>query len=128
MLHLSVHLSSAQEARRITDRKTGLWNSQSLKTPYRENISDDEKIAGLSELWSEVKYNFANFDLVPELDWDYLYLSYLPKVRQTKSTLEYYRLLVELCALLKDGHTNVYPPEALTNELDARPPLRTDRK
>jgi len=125
MLHLSVHLTSAQEARRITDQETGLWTSHSLKTPYRENISDDEKIAGLSELWSEVKYNFANFDLVPELDWDNLYLSYLPKVRQTKSTLEYYRLLVELCALLKDGHTNVYPPEALANELDARPPLRT---
>src|SRR5215210_727589 len=78
-----------------------------FKSPYRENIGEDEKAAGLSRFWSEVKYNFANFDLVQGLDWDALHLEYLPKVRATKSTLEYYRVLTELCARLKDGHTNV---------------------
>lgn len=63
------------------------------KTPYRENLSEDEKVAGLSKFWSEVKYNFVNFDLVPDVNWDALYLEYLPKIRQTKSTVEYYKLM-----------------------------------
>lgn len=102
-----------------------LWDGAALSTPYRENLSEDEKIAGLSRFWSEVKFNFANFDLVPELDWDALYLAYIPKVRETKSTLEYYRLLMELCAKLKDGHTNVTPPEQLMGEFYSRPLIRT---
>lgn len=101
------------------------WNSPAMKTPYRENLSDDEKVAGLSKFWSEVKYNFANFDLVPDLDWDALYLAYLPKVRQTKSTAEYYRVLTELCARLKDGHTNVNAPAELSEEFYAYPDVRT---
>ncbi len=87
--------------------KKAFWNSPAQSTPYSENISDDEKIAGLSEFWSEVKYNFANLDLVPGLDWDALYLAYLPRVKQTKSTREYYSVLQEMCARLKDGHNLV---------------------
>jgi carboxyl-terminal processing protease len=102
-----------------------LWDGAALSTPFRENLSDDEKVAGLSRFWSEVKFNFANFDLVPDLNWDALYLAYLPKVRETKSTLEYYRLLMEFCALLKDGHTNVTPPEPLMGEFYSRPLIRT---
>ena len=101
------------------------WDNPALNTSYKENLSEDEKIAGLSKFWSEVKYNFVNFDLVPDLDWDALYLAYLPKVRATKSTLEYYRVLMEMCARLRDGHTNVNPPAELFNEISARPALRS---
>jgi carboxyl-terminal processing protease len=101
------------------------WSSKALETPYRENLSDDEKVAGLSKFWAEVRFNFANFDLVPGLDWDALYLAYLPKVRQTRSTREYYQVLQELCARLKDGHTNVVPPKEIEETLD-KPPLRTE--
>lgn len=102
-----------------------LWNSPALSTPYRENISDDEKAAGLSKLWSEVKFNFAFFGNVPDLDWDALYMEYMPKVRQTRSTLEYYRLLQEICAKLKDGHTGVGLPVELNEATDARPAIAT---
>ena len=61
-------------------------------------------------LWSEVKYNFAFFDRVPELDWDKVLDEYLPKVLQEQTTEEYYRLLERCIAQLKDGHTTVYPP------------------
>ncbi|MDP9079325.1 MAG: S41 family peptidase [Bacteroidota bacterium] len=101
------------------------WESKALLTSYRENISDDEKVAGLAKLWSEVKYNFANFDLVPRLKFDSLYLAYLPKVKQTKSTLAYYKEMMEFCAQLRDGHTNVYMPDELDDEFYARPLLRT---
>jgi carboxyl-terminal processing protease len=90
-----------------------LWNSAALRTPYREDLPEDEKVAGLSRLWSEAKYNFVYFDRLGGLDWDALYLAYLPKVRQTKSTLEYYQQLAEFYARLRDGHTGVnYPPQA----------------
>jgi len=102
-----------------------LWSGAAFQTPYKENLSDDEKIAGLSLFWSRVKDNFVHFDHVPDLDWDKLYLATLPRVRETKSTLEYYQVLMEMCAQLKDGHTNVYPPKELQHEVYARPPVRT---
>ncbi len=101
------------------------WNSPAIATPYRETLTEDERVAGLSRLWSEVKFNFANFDLVPDLDWDAVYMAYLPKVRQARSTLEYYRLLAEVVAQLRDGHTNVNPPRELLDQVYARPALRT---
>jgi len=117
------------EAFKEIDKKYELqmkrWRGAGFQTPYKENLGEDEKIAGLSVLWSQVKYNFANFDLVPDVEWDKLYLAYLPKVRETKNTLEYYRVLKEMCARLKDGHTNVYVPKELEDELSGRPPLRT---
>ncbi|MEW6131233.1 MAG: S41 family peptidase [Acidobacteriota bacterium] len=106
-------------------RQKAFWEGAALKTPFRENLSEDEKIAGLSRFWSEVKFNFANFDLVQGLDWDKLYLDYLPRVRQTQSTFEYYRVLMEMCAKLKDGHTNVYAPAELADETYARPAIAT---
>lgn len=114
-----------KEQQSIFWNKKEFWDNPALKTAYQENISENEKIAGLSKFWSEIKYNFANFDLVPDVNWDALYLEYIPKVRQTKSTLEYYRVLQELCAKLRDGHTNVYMPEALWKETGARPLIRT---
>jgi len=101
------------------------WNSPAIPTPFQENLSNDEKVAGLSRLWSEAKYNFANFDLVPQLDWDSLYVATLPQVRETESTLEYYRVLMATVAQLEDGHSNVYPPPELAMQVYARPGLRT---
>ena len=105
--------------------KPGFWDSKYFKTPYRENISEDEKIAGLSKFWSEAKYNFANFDLVPEINIDSLYFEYLPKVKNTKSTIEYFNVLREMCAKLKDSHTLINAPAELANEIYARPLMRT---
>lgn len=101
------------------------WESKYFKTSYRENISEDEKVAGLSKFWSEAKYNFINFDLVPEVNIDSLYFEYLPKVKNTKSTLEYYKAMAEMCAKLKDAHTNINAPQELWNEVYARPLMRT---
>lgn len=106
-------------------RQNDFWNSPAFKTPFSVTLSEDEKVAGLSKFWSEVRFNFANFDIVPALDWDKLYLEYLPKVRQAKTTQEYYRTLTELCAQLKDAHTNVNYPNELRDEVFARPLIAT---
>lgn len=105
--------------------KDEFWNSSSMKTPYKPNLSDEEKIAGLSRFWSEAKYNFINFPLVPDLDWDKTYLEFIPKALATKSTLEYYRVLQMFCSRLKDGHTNVFLPNELADEAFRRPALIT---
>lgn len=101
------------------------WDGPALRGPYKPNLTADEKVAGLSKLWSEIKFNFVNFDLVPELDWDSLYVAYLPKVTATKSTAAYYLLLSSMVAQLHDGHSNVYGPEILHNTFYARPAFRT---
>lgn len=100
------------------------WNSPALHTKYRDDLTEDEKIAGLSRVWSEAKYNFAFFDHVPDLDWDASYLAYLPRVRATKSTLDYYRTLAEFYAQLHDGHTAVGYPEQLA-DVFGYPPVST---
>ena len=101
------------------------WDSPVLNTPYRRDLSWEEKVAGLSKLWSEVKYNFVFFARVPDVDWDSLYVAYLSKVPQTKSTLEYYQMLQEMTAHLRDGHTTVNLPPELYNETSFRPAIRT---
>jgi C-terminal processing protease CtpA/Prc len=102
-----------------------LWNNTAFKTPYKANLSEAEKVAGLSLLWSQAKYNFVNFDHV-DIDWNQAYLDYLPKVQNTASTADYYKVLMNFYAQLKDGHSNVYPPDSLAAEFFARPPFRTE--
>ncbi|QDV05817.1 Peptidase family S41 [Planctomycetes bacterium Poly30] len=94
--------ASASEERR--------WGAVSLQTPYERNLPVEDKLAGLSLLWSEAKYNFSNFDLVPELDWDAEYRAMIPRVMASENTYEYYRLLQAFVAKLEDGHANVYFP------------------
>ena len=81
-------------------------------------LSDADKIYGLSRIWQEANYNFAFFDLVPSLDWDQTYRNYIPSVIATKSTEEYYLVLQKFCALLKDGHTRINPPQVVVKSLN----------
>jgi len=87
-----------------------MWASPCWNIPYAEDLPEDVKIAGLSRFWSEVKYNFAFPQKLTALDWDALYLGSIPRIRATRSTVEYYEVLQELCAKLQDGHTNILMP------------------
>ncbi len=102
--------------------QTCLWNDSALRTGYQPDISLEEKVAGLSLLWSQAKYNFVWFDHVV-IDWDKTYMEYLTKVKNTTSTAEYYKVLMSFYAKLKDGHTNVYAPTALQKDFWSRPPI-----
>lgn len=114
----------AAAAEKASATRERLWNSPAIATPYAQALSLDERIAGLSRIWSEAKFNFIYFDRVPDLDWDAAYVSYLPRVRAAESTAEYYKLLSSFIALLKDGHTGVTPPRELWPQLWAEAPLR----
>lgn len=112
-------VAEARSRERLWAREPG----QAL--PFAPNLSEDAKIAGLSIVWSEARFNFAFFDRQPDVDWNQTYLDFLPKVRATTSTEEYYRVLMRFAALLKDGHTNVYPPEPLRDAFYGGPGLHT---
>ena len=100
------------------------WGDAAFSVPNAPNIPDDAKLAGLSELWAQAKYGFANFWHVPQLDWDRTYQDFIPQVLATKSTEGYYRVLERFYALLRDGHSNVYSPDQLNGRL-GRLDLRT---
>jgi carboxyl-terminal processing protease len=101
-----------------------LWKSPALHSEYHPDLTEDEKVAGLSLLWSEAKFNFPYFERLPALDWDATYLAFLPKVRATKSTFEYYKVLQEFYAQLHDGHTTVLYPSQLYDMVGS-PPITT---
>jgi carboxyl-terminal processing protease len=95
------------------------WSSEGLhfSKMYKDSqlippveINEAERIAGFARLWSEVKYNFAFFDQVPEIDWDQILIEYIPKVQAAKTSVDYYKVLRRCIALLKDGHTGVWGP------------------
>jgi C-terminal processing protease CtpA/Prc len=95
------------------EQANGVWDTASLDTPFKTQLSDAERVAGLSKLWAEAKYNFIFPERLAQVDWDGLYLRCIPRVLAAKSTYEYYRLLAELCARLRDSHTNAYPAPEL---------------
>jgi C-terminal processing protease CtpA/Prc len=102
-----------------------VWNGKAFETPFQDKLTVAERVAGLSLFWSEARHSFVHFAHVPDLDWDKTYLLYLDKVMAAETTRDYYRVLMQLAPLLKDGHTNIYPPQALADEFHSRPPFAT---
>lgn len=84
---------------------SGRW--QDLLDEHETKLSSDERIEIFVRLWTEIKYNFANFDLVPAVNWDQVLEKKLPLVRQDQSNKDFARLLVRCVAELKDGHTKI---------------------
>ncbi|MBY0574058.1 MAG: hypothetical protein K2P84_10285 [Undibacterium sp.] len=106
-------------------RDASLYNSEVWKIAYADQFTEDQRVAGLSKLWSEVKFGFVFTDTLKDLDWDAVYIRYLPKVRAATNTLQYYRILMEMTALLKDGHSRVIPPKDLLESHFAQTLLKT---
>jgi C-terminal processing protease CtpA/Prc len=101
------------------------WKATAIVTPSPADLDEAHRIAGLSLFWSEARYNFAYFDHVPDLDWNQAYLDFLPRVIAAESLHDYYDVLMRFAPLLRDGHTNIYPPEALSDEFYAKPAVGT---
>lgn len=77
--------------------------------PANPSVDDRQmlRMAAFARLWSEVKYNFVFLDRRPDLDWDSVLELYLPRIAAARTQEEYARVLEEVVALLKDGHTGV---------------------
>lgn len=107
-------------------RKVAEWwsNAPSIVTDYRAQLPVDERIAGVSLLWTNARNGFAWFDHVPDLDWDAAYREALKDAIAAPDTRAYYHGLMRFVARLHDGHSNVYFPKALWSEY-ARPGVGT---
>lgn len=125
--HVKALISRPEFAEIATKQRVARWWSLglSLKTEYRAELPLDERIAGLSRVWAVAREGFVWFDHVPELDWDLAYRQHLSEAIAAKDTETYYRVLMRFVALLADGHSNVYAPDALRETFYSRPGLRT---
>ena len=78
----------------------------------------EDKIYGLSLLWSEVKYNFVNIDHL-DFDLDSLYRETMKRVISTKDDIAYYKELDYFLNRLNDAHTNLFDyPESGSEDVD----------
>ncbi|MBC5993704.1 S41 family peptidase [Pontibacter cellulosilyticus] len=76
-------------------------------------LSAADKVYGLSKFWQEVNYNFVYLNKVDRSKWENAYREAITTVQATKNDYEYYRELQKFCALLNDGHTNIYFPKSI---------------
>lgn len=79
-------------------------------------LSVQEQIYGLSQIWSEAKYNFAFWSIREDLDWDRAYEKALSRVMAPMELTDYYLELSRFISLLNDGHTFIVFPEELRRE------------
>ncbi|MGA2752514.1 MAG: hypothetical protein ABSE53_02015 [Terracidiphilus sp.] len=88
---------SAEDA--LLKKQAALWQDDpAIATPYKPVLTEDEKVAGLSKFWSEARFNFPFFARVPDVDWDRMYMDYLPQVRAAQTTADYYRVMMRFAA------------------------------
>ena len=80
-------------------------------------LTDAEKVYGLSKFWQEVNYNFVYLNKVDKTEWNNQYKKLITEVQNTSNDYEYYRLLQKFCATLKDGHTNVWFPKQIQDKI-----------
>ncbi|MCB9305673.1 MAG: peptidase S41 [Lewinellaceae bacterium] len=91
--------------------------TQTVSAQMPNTISKADKVYGLSRFWQEANYNFIYLDKVDRDMWDNEYKKLIIEVQDTPDDYAYYRLLQQFCALLKDGHTNVYFPDTVQKNL-----------
>lgn len=91
--------------------------SISISAQIPNSISKSDKVYGLSKFWQEVNYNFVYLNKTDREKWENDYKDLINKVQETENDYDYYRLLQKYCATLKDGHTNIYFPDTIKNNL-----------
>jgi carboxyl-terminal processing protease len=125
---ISVQAQKKFDSAAYVNFNTSRWEKVAFadlnKTVMKESLTTEEKLTGLSKCWAEAKYNFANYDLVPHLNWDSLYTAFIPKVVAAKTTIEYYRTLQNFYLYLRDGHTAILLPASYRKEMSGRLPLQ----
>jgi C-terminal processing protease CtpA/Prc len=89
------------------------WSALGARAQLPNTLTPADKIYGLSKFWQEVNYNFIYLNKIDQAKWDAAYRGCITSVTQTPNDYEYYRELQKFCALLKDGHTNVYLPRGI---------------
>lgn len=86
-----------------------VWVSFLIKAEELPNtLTPQQKLFGLSKVWSEAKYNAAFFDNIGVEKWDSAYRAFMQPVMDTPNDYTYFRELTRFCALLRDGHSWIH--------------------
>lgn len=85
------------------------------------SLSKEQRIFGLATIYGEAKHHFAEFERVPDLNWDQAFIAWLPLVEKEQTRYDYYRTLQRFTALLRDGHAGVDLPFDLQEKRDDLP-------
>lgn len=85
------------------------------------DISQKEKVYGLSMIWKDAEYSFPFWNRLTDLEWDSEYLSSLDAVSQTLTLKNYYLELMKFISLLNDGHTYIEFPKEVYDETKQYP-------
>ncbi|WP_235299702.1 S41 family peptidase [Portibacter marinus] len=84
---------------------------------FSDVISTEEKIFGLSKIWSEIVYNFAFIDKI-EFDIDSLYKSTIPKVLEARNNEEYIKVLKAFMKNFDNNKTLILNSQWMYDETD----------
>jgi len=87
----------------------------------RSTLTEQERLLGLSTLWSETRFSFAYFDNL-SANWDLVYQQFIPRVVAAHTDYDYFLELMRFQAHLKDGHSGVFWPLEFDQAL-GYPPL-----
>jgi C-terminal processing protease CtpA/Prc len=107
------------DSKSLSEEKGAYKLSANQQIPWIGTI--EQKLWGLMVVWSEAKFNFPFFDRIMNINWDSEVQEYVPRVISSKTLDEYYEVLMEFAALLKDSHTSVIPPWRTIFEKFIRP-------
>jgi len=86
-----------------------------------KTLTPEERILGLATAWSEVKSNYPMWHRLPDLDWDESFRERIATVLADQPDIAYYDRLAEFCALVRDSHVRVAPPERLAAHRSSPP-------
>lgn len=75
------------------------------------SLTAEEKLYGLSQVWKRTSEMFGYWELLPDLDWDAVYQTFIPRVLAAKTVDEYYGELQQFIAHLEDEHSWVGLPD-----------------
>ncbi len=89
----------------------GVVASLAAQAPPADSMpSEPERLFALARYWREAGENFVYFDHIPDVNWDSAYVAFVPRVVAARNTWEYFRVLQQFAAVLRDGHSDVSLP------------------
>lgn len=109
-LTVKFNIEAARISLNYTLTLTALIFYLNTSAQIANTISPADKVFGLSKFWQEINYNFVYFNKINHHSWDSAYKALIPQVQATQNDYDYYRLIQKFCALLQDGHTEVFMP------------------
>ncbi len=74
----------------------------------QRTLTMEEKIYSFSLIWKELSYTFAFPENLKEANLDSLYTDYLPRVMNTETRYDYFRVLNSFMAHFNEAHTRIY--------------------